>query len=283
MSRVRRILVVTLAVLAYAGVADAQDDRPAALRNVTIEQRLNEQVPLDLTFRDETGQPVRLGQYFGQKPVILSLVYYECPMLCTLVLNGLTAALDVLSFNVGREFDVVTVSFSPTETPDLAAAKKRTYLQRYGRPNAEAGWHFLTGDASAITALTQAVGFQYTYDPKLKQYAHAAAIMVLTPQGRIARYFFGVEYAPKDLRLGLVEASHNRIGSLVDQLLLFCYHYDPAAGRYSAVAINIIRAGGVVTVSALATFMIVMFRRDARRKRALRAALGSPATSTSHH
>ncbi|HVN83332.1 MAG TPA: SCO family protein [Candidatus Binatia bacterium] len=282
------IPAVAVAQVFFSGAARAENPRPAPLQNVSIEQRLNEQVPLDLVFRDENGQSVQLAQYFGRKPVILSLVYYECPMLCTLVLNGLTAALDVLSFNVGKEFEVVTVSFSPTETPELATAKKHTYLKRYGRPGAEAGWHFLTGDQPAIEALTRAVGFQYTYDPALKQYAHAAAIMILTPQGRISRYFFGVEYAPKDVRLGLVEASQNRIGSLVDQLLLFCYHYDPVAGRYSAVAVNIIRAGGVVTVVALASFMIVMFRRDARRKRRLRAVLGpnaaeSPVTSTSPH
>jgi len=263
------LAMATLLLVAPALAARADDTRPAVLRNVTIEQRLDQQVPLDLTFRDESGEPVRLGQYFGDKPVILNLVYYECPMLCTLVLNGLTAALDVLSLDIGKDFEVVTVSFSPTETPALAAAKKRTYLQRYGRPGAAAGWHFLTGDAGPIDQLTRSVGFQYTYDPALKQYAHAAAIMVLTPQGRIARYFFGVEYAPKDLRLGLVEASQNRIGSIVDQLLLFCYHYDPVAGRYGAAAVNLIRAGGVVTVVALASFMIVMFRRDARRKRDL--------------
>jgi protein SCO1/2 len=227
---------------------------------------LNEQVPLDLTFRDETGKNVQLRDYFGEKPVILSLVYYECPMLCSLVLNGLLRSLRALAFTAGEEFNVVTVSFNPVETPPLAAAKKEAYLQNYGRPGATAGWHFLTGEEEAIQQLTRAVGFRYVYDPASKQYAHASGIIVLTPQGKIARYFYGIEYAPRDLRLGLVEASANKIGSPIDQVLLFCFHYDPAGGKYSLIIMNVIRLAGLATVLALGAFMFVLFRRDQHRE-----------------
>jgi protein SCO1 len=256
-----------LALLLLAGAAPVRAEnttKPPVLANVGIDQHLNEQVPLDLMFRDETGQPVRLGQYFGNKPVILALVYYECPMLCTLTLNGLASAMKALTFNVGDQFNVVTVSFNPQETPALAAAKKKTYLKRYGRPGADKGWHFLTGDEASIRRLAKAVGFRYQYLPEKKQYAHAAGITLLTPQGRIARYFFGVEFSPRDLRLGLVEASNNKIGSPVDQVLLYCYHYDPATGKYGAVAMNFVRLGGGLTVLALGGFMLVMWRRDRR-------------------
>jgi len=251
-------------LMTVASTAHADTARPPELRDVNIEQRLDAQVPLDLEFRDESGQPVRLGQYFGTKPVILSLAYYECPMLCSLVLNGLTSALKVLSFDIGNQFEVLTVSFNPADTPERAAAKKQTYLKAYGRADGARGWHFLTGDAAAIERLTAAVGYRYKFIPEQQQFAHAAGIMVLTPQGRIARYFYGVEFAPRDVRLGLVEAADNRIGSPVDQLLLFCFHYDPATGKYGAVAINAVRAGGVFTVLALGTFLIVMWRRDHR-------------------
>jgi protein SCO1/2 len=239
-----------------------EDTRPPALREVAIDQRLDQQVPLDLAFRDESGAPVSLGQYFGTRPVILSLVYYECPMLCTLVLNGLVRALRVLTFDAGREFEIVTVSFNPRETPELAATKKATYLGEYDRPGAAAGWHFLTGDADAITRLTAAVGFHYTYVPEEKQFAHAAVIMVLTPDGRISRYFFGVEYSPRDLRFGLIDAAGRKIGTAVDHLLLYCYRYDPATGKYGVIVMNLMRAGGVVTVLALAGFIFVMRRRE---------------------
>jgi protein SCO1/2 len=249
--------------------------QPAVLKDVGIDQHLNEQLPLEVTFRDETGARVRLGDYFGQRPVILALVYYECPMLCTLTLNGLVGALKSLAFSAGREFDVLAVSFNPAETAALAAAKKQTYLASYGRADTAHGWHFLTGDEAAIARLAQAVGFRYTYVPAQQQYAHAAGITLLTPQGRIARYFFGVEFAPRDLRLGLVEASHNQIGSPVDQLLLYCFHYDPATGTYSAAALNIVRLGGGLTVVALGGFLVVMFRRE--RQRVRRAATLAPA------
>lgn len=259
--------IVPALLLAGTGTAPAQSpgQEEAILKQVAFEQHLNEQVPLDLPFRDEAGQPVQLGTYFGTKPVILALVYYECPMLCTLTLNGLVSALKVLSFDVGNQFEVVTVSFNPSETPALAAAKKHTYLQRYGRDGAAAGWHFLTGDEPAIKRLAQAVGFRYVYLPQQRQFAHAAGIMVLTPRGKIARYFYGVEFAPRDLRLGLVEASNEKIGSPVDQLLLYCFHYDPVTGKYGAVIMNVLRLGGVVTILALGGFMTIMLRRERRR------------------
>lgn len=245
---------------------------PGPLRQVGIDQRLNEQVPLGLVFRDEEGREVELGKYFGAKPVILSLVYYDCPMLCTQILTGLVGSLKALKFSVGDEFTVVTVSFDARETPELARAKKEGYLTRYGREGAAQGWHFLTGDQASIDALTQAVGFRYAWDEQTKQFAHASGIMVLTPEGKLSRYFYGVEYSPKDLRLGLVEASANKIGSPVDQLLLFCYHYDPATGKYGFVIMNAIRVLGVATFLGLALLIIILKRRERGRASALREA-----------
>jgi len=244
--------------------APIEDGRPAPLREVAIDQRLDAAVPLDLAFRDESGAPVTLAQYFGKRPVILSLVYYECPMLCTLVLNGLVRALRTLSFDPGHEFEIVTVSFNPRDTPDLAAKKKATYLGEYNRAGAEQAWHFLTGDPDAIERLAQTVGFHYAYVPEEKQFAHAAAIMVLTQDGRISRYFFGVEYSARDLRFGLIDAAERKIGTVVDHLLLYCYRYDPATGRYGAMTMNLVRAGGVLTVVALGAFIVVMRRREVR-------------------
>lgn len=238
--------------------------QPPLLDDVGLEQRLHEQLPLDLTLRDETGAPVRLGAYFGTKPVILILAYYDCPNLCTLVLNGLLRTLRTLSFTVGEQFDVVTVSIDPDNTPAMAAAKKAQYIRGYGRPGAAHGWHFLTGEAAAIQRLAQAVGFRYTYDAERDQFAHASGIMLLTPQGKLARYFYGIEYAPRDVRLGLVEAAANRIGTPIDQLLLFCYHYDPESGTYSLVILKTLRVAGVVTVLLLGGFVSVMVRRDRR-------------------
>lgn len=237
--------------------------RPPGLVNVGIEQHLNEQIPLQLEFRDEAGKSVRLADYFGKKPVILNLVYYNCPMLCGEVLSGLESSLRILKFDVGKEFDVLTVSFDPHETPEMASEKKAEFLKRYGRPGAEKGWHFLTGPQGSIDALTKAAGFQYQYDAKTGQFAHGTAILVLTPGGRISQYYYGVEYAPKDLRLGLVQASENRIGNLVDQIMLYCYHYDPATGKYGAVIMRIMRLAGVATMLILGTFMAVMFGRKA--------------------
>jgi protein SCO1/2 len=241
---------------------------PAALQGVTIEQNLNHQVPLDLVFRDEFGRSLPLSTYFnGHKPVLLALVYYTCPMLCNLVLTGMESSLRAISLDPSRDFEVVAVSFDPHDTPEIAAAKRANYLQRYRRPNTANGWHFLTGDEASIEALTSAVGFRYKLDPATGQYAHASAIMILTPEGKLSRYYYGVEYAPRDVRLGLVEASQNKIGSPVDQILLFCYHYDPATGKYGAIAMNMIRFGGAIFVLICGTFLFFAWRRDWRRDR----------------
>ncbi len=236
--------------------------RPPYLENVGIEQHLNAQVPPDLVFADDTGRSVKLGDYFGKKPLILNLVYYNCPMLCGEALAGLSASMKMIKFDVGNQFDVVTVSFNPKETPQIAAEKKADYLKRYGRPNAAAGWHFLTGPAESINALTKAVGFQYQYDAAKDQYAHATAILVLTPQGRISRYFYGVDFPPKDLRLGLVEASEGKIGNAVDQVLLYCYHYDPTVGKYGAVISNMLKLGGGLTILLIAALIFILIRLD---------------------
>ncbi|HYY96826.1 MAG TPA: SCO family protein [Pyrinomonadaceae bacterium] len=234
------------------------------LKKVGIEQKLNSQIPLDLSFRDETGREVRLGEYFRSgKPVVLTLVYYECPMLCNQVLNGMVGTLQALSFTPGREFEVVTVSFDPREGPELAARKKETYLKRFGRAGAGEGWHFLTGDKDSIDRLAQSVGFRYVWDEQSKQFAHASAIMVATPEGRLSHYFYGIEYSPKDLRLALVEASKGSIGSPVDELILYCYHYDPSTGKFAPV-MAVLRAAGVLTVFALAALIIFLVRRTRR-------------------
>jgi protein SCO1/2 len=243
------------------------DQKPPILDQVGIDQRLNQPVPLDLSFVDENGQTVKLGQYFGQKPVVLSLVYYQCPMLCSQVLSGLTSSLGVLSFNVGREFNVVTVSFDPRDTPAAANETKQRMLKRYHRPGAEQGWHFLTGKKDQIDALTQAVGFRYAWDPEIQQYAHASGIMLLTADGHVAQYYYGIEYAPRDLKLGIVQTSQGKVGSLVEQVLLYCYHYDPAKGRYGAVIFNILKVSALATILVLGGFMFIMFRRDAAAAR----------------
>jgi len=238
---------------------------PGALVGVGIDQRLDAQIPLNLVFRDEAGRDVPLSTYFqSKKPVILTLVYYECPMLCTQILNGLESSLKAVSFNPGQDFEVLSVSFDPSDTPELAASKKQMLLKRYGRPNTANGWHLLTGDEAHIKALTDAVGFHYKYDAQTKQFAHASGIMILTPEGRISRYFYGVEYAPRDVRLGLVEASKNRIGSPVDQILLFCYHYDPSTGKYGAMVMKIVRFAGAGFVLACGTFLFLVLRRERR-------------------
>jgi len=244
-------------------------EKPRDLEDVRIDQRLDEPLPLDALFRDENGNEVKLGAYFGSKPVVLALVYYSCPMLCNQVLNGLTSGLDVLkAFSIGKEFEVVTVSFDPRETPELARQKKETYINWYKREGAAEGWHFLTGDQPSIDRLTEAVGFRYKWDQKTTQFIHASGIMIATPDSKLARYFYGIEYAPKDLRLGLVEASAGKIGSPVDQLLLYCYHYDPASGKYGAVVMNMIRLGGVATVIAIIAMFIVFRMRGLSTRRA---------------
>ena len=236
--------------------------RPPRLQNVGIEQHLNAQIPPDLTFLDDAGRTVKLGDYFGHKPLILNLVYYNCTMLCGEALAGLASAMRLVKFDVGNQFDVVTVSFDPRETTEMAAAKKIDYVKRYGRANAAAGWHFLTGQPDSIDALTKAVGFQYQYDAKSNQYAHATAIMVLTPQGRISRYFYGVDFPPKDLRMGLVEASQGKIGNAVDAVLLYCYHYDPETGKYGAMVSNILRLAAASTILFIGGLILVLWRLD---------------------
>jgi protein SCO1/2 len=238
---------------------------PDMLRNVGFDQKLDEQVPLDLVFRDETGEPVKLSQY-GDKPVVLALVYYKCPMLCNLVLNGLLKALRAMPFDAGKQFNVVTVSFDPRETPKIAAAKKSGYIQQYGRKGAAAGWRFLTGEEDSIRRLTRSVGFRYTFDPASNQYAHASGLVVLTPKGKVTRYLYGVEYSARDLQFSLMDAATEKIGSPVDQLLLYCFHYDPLTGKYGLAIMTAIRIGGVLTVLALGGFIVVMLRRERRRK-----------------
>jgi protein SCO1/2 len=251
--------------ITQGAVSPPANVRPPGLKNVGIEQHFNQQVPPDLAFRDETGRSVQLGDYFGKNPMILNLVYYQCPMLCGEVLSGLESALRVLKFDVGKEFDVLTISFDPKETPEMAATKKAEYLRRYGRPGAAQGWHFLTGPAASIDALTKAAGFQYQYDPKTGQFAHATAIMVLTPDGKIAQYYYGVEFAPKDLRLGLIQASQNKIGTVVDQVLLYCYHYDPDTGKYGAIISRALQLAAGATMLILGAFLVVMFRMGPKK------------------
>jgi len=258
------LLCLAWALTCWAGpyaLAQVQG-RPQLLRDVGIDQKLDGQVPLNLAFRDETGKTVELAEYFGAKPVVLALVYYECPMLCTQVLNGLLRSFQILQFDVGKEFSVVTVSINPREKPDLARAKQEIYVGLYGRDGAARGWHFLTGDKNQIRALAESVGYRYAYDQETGQYAHASGIMVLTPQGRISKYFYGIQYPPRDLRLGLVQASANKIGSASDQVLLFCYHYDPATGKYGLVISNVFKLAGLATVLGLGILLLVLFRRE---------------------
>jgi len=272
---VRNVLLASLAVAAaFLSVAPgaagqlASDPmqsvgvRPELLKQVGIDQKLNQTIPLNLGFRDENGNRVELEQYFGQKPVILTLVYYNCPMLCTQVLNGVESGLKELPTDIGKQFDVVTISIDPTESHVLAKVKKEMYVGMYGRPGAAEGWHFLTGDEAQIKQLADAVGFRYAYDPDTKQFAHASAIMLLTPEGKISRYFYGIQFPSRDLWLGLVEASEGKIGTPVDQVLLFCYHYDPATGKYGLLISRVIQAGGALTVLILGIAMVILFRGE---------------------
>ncbi len=253
---------------------------PSVVSRVGFDQNLGTDVDLDLAFRDETGKAVKLGDYFGAKPVLLTLVYYRCPMLCTLELNGLARSLKPLSLDVGKEFEVVTVSIDPEETPALAAEKKAGYLRRYNRPGAEKGWHFLTGDKPAIERLTRAAGFRYAYNPRTKLFAHAAGLVILTPKGRIARYFYGIDYSARDVQFGLLEASAGKVGSPISRFLLLCYHYDPASGKYTLAIMSLVQVLGTATALALATFLLVMFRRDRRAARALLSAAALPVATT---
>jgi len=244
-------------------------ETPEVLREVGFDQRLGETLPLDAAFRDESGREVRLGDYFGRKPVVLNLVYFDCPMLCTVSLNGLESALQVLSFLPGREFELVTISFDAKEGPALAAQKKKAHLMRLQRPGAAEGWHFLTGGAAAIQAVSRAIGFRYAWDAETRQFAHPAGLVVLTPDGRIARYLYGIEYAPKDLRLALVEAGEGKVGGPVDKLLLYCYRYNPVTGRYGAAIMAILRLAAGLTMLALFGFIFLAWRRERRAARAL--------------
>jgi protein SCO1/2 len=261
-----KIAGVMLAGL-FAAAAYGQNLQSVLSSRVGIDQKLNAQVPLNLAFRDESGKPVRLGKYFGTKPAILALVYYECPNLCTLVLNALLTSAQDLKFDAGKDFEIVVVSFNPHDTAALAAAKKRSYTLHYGRPQDAGGWHFLTGDESVIAHLAQSVGFRYVFDSQTNQYAHPSAVMVLTPEGKISRYFAGIEYPPKELRLALIEASHGRIGSLTDQIFLFCFHYNPLTGKYGVAIMRVIRVAGFATVFALGAFVFLQLRRERRRAR----------------
>lgn len=251
------------------------NEKAPILNKVGIAQRLNQQLPLNLTFTDDAGQQVQLASYFGQKPAILALVYYQCPMLCSEEMNGLTGALEMVDEVPGRDFNIIVVSIDPSEGTDLASAKKRSYVKRYGHPETASGWHFLTGAQANIDALTNAVGFGYAKIPgpdgKLTQFAHASAIQIVTPAGKLAQYYMGVEYSPKDLRLGLVEASNGKIGSPVDNILTYCYHYDPGMNKHSLIVARVVQMGGLVTVASLGGFMFVMFRRDYRRDHPLAA------------
>jgi protein SCO1 len=269
--RIAMVALMFLAILFSARRAGAQLDdapvqsagiRPALLRDVGLDQKLGNAIPLDLTFRDEHGSPVQLRHFFGEKPVVLTLVYYQCPMLCTEVLNGLLRSAKELPLEIGKDFTIVTVSIDPTERPILANVKHELYTGLYGRPGGPRGWHFLTGDETQIKLLAQAVGFRYAYDSASGQFAHASGIMLLTPEGKLARYFYGISYPPRDLRLGLVEASRGRIGSPIDQILLYCFHYDPATGKYGLLISRVIKAAGALTVLSLGFVIAILFRRE---------------------
>jgi protein SCO1/2 len=256
--------VLTLAgFLAFA--AHSQDSQEMVSAKAGLDQKLGSQTPIELSFRDETGRAVRLGDYLGKKPAILVLAYYQCPNLCTLVLNALLNSAQDLKLDAGKDFDIVVVSFDPREKPALAMAKKRTYSQRYGRPGAADGWHFLTGEEPAIASLAGSVGYHYVFDPATGQYAHPSAIMVLTPGGKVSRYFAGIEYPPRELRLALMQAADQRIGSLTDQLFLLCFHYNPLTGKYGLIIMRVVRIACFATVASLAFFLATMFRRDRRQ------------------
>jgi protein SCO1 len=255
---------ISLAILPAPARAQQAAAR-SIINKVGITQNLGGRIPPDLAFRDETGKSVRIGDYFGRKPIVLSLVYFDCPALCTEVLNGELRTMKAIALDLGKDFDAVTVSFEPNDTPALAKAKRDVYAGQYGRPGAAENWHFLTGDQPSIDALTNAAGFRYAYDSSIRQYAHAAAILILTPDGRVDRYFYGVQYPARDVRLGLVEAAEGKIGSLTDQALLYCYQYDPMTGKYGLVVMNVLRAAGGLTVLLLGAFMLVMFLRERKR------------------
>lgn len=267
MKKVIRVCVLIVCCAKFATVRAAGDPREV-LQRIGFDQKLDAQVPLDLAFQDESGKTVTLNEYFQHgKPVILALVYHDCPMLCGAEQNGLVTCLRAMPYSAGNEFEILTVSFNPADTASLSAAKKSEYIKSYGRAGAAEGWHFLTGNKASIDTLTSAVGFRYSYDPAIQQFAHPSGLVLLTPQGRVSRYFYGIEYYPRDLDFGILEASQNRIGTLSEQVLLYCYRYDPMTGKYGLVIINILRLAGILTVVALGSFMAVMIRRDRRLKK----------------
>jgi protein SCO1/2 len=274
-SRIYALVLLAVSGIAAHSASAQQLTTPPILSKVGIEQNLNAQIPPDLIFRDETGKSVRIGSFFGRKPILFSLVYFDCPALCTEVLNGELRTMKAISLDLGKDFEAVTVSFEPKDTAALAKAKRDVYLGQYDRPGAAENWHFLTGEQASIEALTNAVGFQYAYDSSIHQYAHAAAILVLTPEGRIDRYFYGVVYPARDVRLGLVEASEGKIGTLTDHALLYCYQYDPMTGRYGFLVMNVLRVAGGLTVLVLAIFMVVMFLRERKRPLTVPPAAGA--------
>jgi protein SCO1/2 len=285
MSRLAVALVIAAATCtpAFAQYAEGPkrsepvNAKPGLLARIGIDQKIGQQLPLDLTFRDEDGRDVKLGQFFGSRPVVLALAYYDCPMLCTQVLNGMTGALKTLSFDAGKDFDVVVVSIDPKDNFRLAANKKASYLERYGRPQTAGGWHFLTGTEASIAPLAEAIGFRYAYDANIKQYAHGAAIYIATPKGVVARYLLGIDFAPRDIRLALVEASNNQLGSVTDKVLLLCYHYDPSVGKYGVAILNAVRVGFIATVTGFLAFLFVSLRRESA---SAKAAAGQAAAQT---
>jgi len=282
----RRSIAVMLSIVAcvFAAPASARAEdvirqQPAAasmMQRVGIDQKLGTQLPLDVELRDESGKSVRLGDYFGKgRPVVLAFVYYGCPSLCTMVLNGMNQSFRTLSFDIGKEYEVVTVSFDHSETPQLASEKKATYLKQYGRAGGEQGWHFLTGDEANVKRLTEAAGFRFVWDDATKQFAHGSAIMVATPQGQLARYFYGLEYAPKDLRLGLIEASENKIGRLADEVLLLCYQYNPMTGKYGFAIMRSLQIGGILTLLMLGSYIGFHLIRERKQQPAGNAPRGT--------
>lgn len=251
------------------GLDMSGSSRPDILKGVNIEQKLNSQLPLDAVFRDENGETVQLKKYFNTRPVVLALVYYECPMLCTQILNGVVRTAQSMTLTPGKDYDVVVISFDPKETPAMAMAKKTNYMKKFGRPETADGWHFLTGATPSIDRVTDAVGFRYKWDPSLAAYAHASAVYVLTPEGRLSKYFYGISYSATDMRFGLIEASHNKIGTAVDALLLFCCQFDPHAGKYTLAIFGVLRLAGAATLLLLGGYVAIMLRRDKAKKAAL--------------
>jgi protein SCO1/2 len=242
---------------------------PEPLKEIGIEQKLNEQLPLDIELKDEYGKAVRLGDYFNKgRPVLIAFVYYECPMLCSQVLNGLTGSLKGMSFDAGKEFDVLAISFDAGEfdKPELAKAKKAAYMERYGRPGTEDGWHFVTGSDESIKQVTSAAGFSFKWDERSQQFAHAAAIIVATPEGKLSRYLFGIDYAPKDLKFGIMESAENKVGNLAEKLMLYCFHYDPSTGKYGLAVMRVMRLGGIATLIGLGTMLFVFWRRGKKKE-----------------